>query len=168
MSNQSFVQFNWAFVIFKKKKMQSEGTICDESSTDSDPSQEKWSCEFCTYENYQVSHRCCMWRTPRTPTTKLIFENQHNQNAAINAAVSRKMSSGSLFGTADIFKLGASVPTSTTPSTPTSTPSNNNNLQKLNQSRSSSPLMSQIHNAAYIYSGQADVEQVNKWSCQTW
>lgn len=146
--------------------MQSESTICEESSAEAE---EKWSCEFCTYENFKASPRCCMCRSPRTPTTKLIFENQHNQNAAISAAVSRKMSSGSLFGTADIFKLGASVPTSTSPSTPPTSTSNNNNLQqKINQSRSSSPLMAQIHNAAYIYSGQTESEQVNKWSCQTW
>lgn len=127
--------------------MQSENTICTDTATDSEAISEKWSCEFCTYDNYIASLRCSMCRTPRTPATKLIFENHHNQNAAGQ----RKMSSGSLFGTADIFKLGSS--TTTSPSTPTPTPSNNN-IQKM--SRSSSPLMAQLQN---------EVDHA-KWSCQ--
>lgn len=61
--------------------MQTDNTICEEALGDSEQpaSQEKWSCEFCTYENFKASHRCCMCRAPRTPATKLIFENQHNQ-----------------------------------------------------------------------------------------
>ncbi len=59
--------------------MQSDGYICSDARNDSDPDHEKWTCEFCTYDNFKAAARCCMCRTARTPATKLIFENQHNQ-----------------------------------------------------------------------------------------
>ena len=66
--------------------MQSEtdsaGSVAD-PDPDPDPDRSddnKWECEFCTFQNWEVALRCTMCRAARTASPKVITENAHNQN----------------------------------------------------------------------------------------
>lgn len=125
----------------------SNGSVMVESSS-SEPSQAKWMCEVCTFENWTASSRCTMCHAPRTPKV-ITQQNKHNRKlAAVNVANSSS-------GSADIFKLngGGGAASSCGASG--------------GHSRSASPsLLLQNHHHLHNHSSDIPDNSSSKWGCQ--